>query len=93
MSADDILYMALGHDNPTASCIKYWPRRHYDDVALLMGLKPKDYKNKIEIFNAIGVELHYYLNKNPDIKKEIREQIGRQQNHYLYDMVNMEDVN
>jgi len=88
MSTNDILYMALGYDNLTESRITYWPRSTYDDIALMMKLKPSDYKNKIEIFNAIGVELPYYLIKNPKIKDEIKENIKDIPNHYLYNLVN-----
>jgi hypothetical protein len=53
-----------------------------------MGLNPENYKNKIDIFNAIGIELPNYLTKNPDIKEEIRDSLRGNANHYLYNMVN-----
>jgi hypothetical protein len=81
MSVNDILYMALGSEIDNS--IKYWSRQHYNSVALLMGLNPKDYKNKIEIFSAIGVELPHYLEKNPDIKEELRDKLMGNTNHYL----------
>ena len=88
MSVNDILYMALGCEYEKENSIKYWTRCFYNNVALLMGLNPENYKNKIDIFNAIGVELPNYLTKNPDIKEEIRGALTGCENHYLYDMVN-----
>jgi len=88
MSVNDILYMALGYEHESESSIKYWPRRFYNNVALLMGLNPENYKNKIDIFNAIGIELPNYLTKNPDIKAELRDNLRGSANHYLYDMAN-----
>lgn len=88
MSVNDILYMALGYEQESESSIKYWPRCFYNNVALLMGLNPENYKNKIDIFNAIGIELPNYLTKNPDIKEELRDNLRGSANHYLYDMAN-----
>ena len=88
MSVNDILYMALGYEQESESSIKYWTRRFYNNVALLMGLNPENYKNKIDIFNAIGIELPNYLTKNPDIKEELRDNLRGSANHYLYDMAN-----
>ena len=87
MSAMMILFMSIGYDDEP-SFIKEWKRSDYDDIAFLMGLNPKDYKNKIEIHKALGVELPYYLNKNQVIKEEIKRQLEGSEDHYLYDMVN-----
>ena len=88
MLATTILFMRIGYEEESVNCIKEWKRSDYNDIAVLMGLNPKNYKNKIEIHKALGAELPHYLEENPNIKAELKEQLEGSEHHYLYDMVN-----
>ena len=86
MSVDNICHLRIGCPWTPDSCIIWWNRKEYDDIAKCMGLEPKNYKNKIAIFKALGAELPYYLDNNPDIKKELKEMMINNPQHYLYDL-------
>lgn len=81
---ESILYLQIGYKDTTISSINYYKRNSYDNLAIKMGINPKNFKNKHSIFIELCDKLPNYLNQNTALKYMIVNMVEHSPNHYLH---------